>query len=113
MEVLAAMDRPSLRIIKKFSDGKGKRGQWETMADGTDRITIAWKAHQRTEFGHDMVNTLIHEVVHHLRPDVPGDRAGEAWVRRQTAKLYTDDKVRAAAAIRLLNATYFTEEDAL
>lgn len=107
VEFLSCLTRVGrIKIIKRFAAGLRVRGLWEG-DDATPaseaRITVAWAAHRKSDFAHDMVNTLIHEVVHQLRKS-----AGEAWVRRQTARLYVDDKVRAAAAIRLLDVTYFS-----
>lgn len=96
-----------IKIIKYFKD-KRQRGLWEGDLETKSAeavITIAWAAHRRHDFAYDMVNTLIHEVVHQMRK-----AASESWVRKAAGCLYLDHKVRAAAAIRLLDVTYFGGE---
>ena len=111
VEFLSGLARlKRIRIIKRFARFPKARGLWHGDEDVPGQfdettITIAWAAHRSSDFAHDMVNTLIHEVLHQLRK-----AASEAWIRKQTARLYVDDKVRAEAAIRLLDVTYFGGE---
>ena len=108
IEFLACLARVGrIKIIKRFRS-KLQRGLWEGEDGDAPReitITIAWAAHRQDDFAHDMTKTLIHEVVHQLR-----HAASEKWTRKETGRLYIDDKIRAEAAIRLLNVTYFDGE---
>ncbi|SRR6266513_2815204 len=98
IEFLAAMEKPSIRVVENATvDGVSMRGWTED-----DIISVGRKQHEKSAYAHDMVSTLIHEMLHYLRP-----KASERWVQRRELAWYADDKVRAAAAIRLLNAVLF------
>lgn len=106
LEFLNALERARIRIVKKFSSpNHRRRGLWEWWPDGVMKITVAWESHRKHNFAHDMVDTVIHEVIHNIRQS-----ASEAWTRKHSARLYIDPVIRAAAAIKLLDVTYFDGE---
>jgi hypothetical protein len=96
-----------LRVIVQQTvrpDGqRGRRGYWDPARP--DEIRIGWRSHRSHDHAVDMVNTLIHEVLHSLRP-----QASESWIRRRAGLWSLDGQIRSEAAIRLLNATFFDEE---
>lgn len=102
IELLAAMERPNVRIHENTKiEGEPVRGWFEG-----ETISIGRRLHERSAYGHDMVSTFLHEMLHYLRPS-----ATERWIKRREMHWFADDKVRAAAAIRLLNAVLFDVPD--
>lgn len=98
VEILAAIQKPSLRIVERATvEGKDVRGH----IDGED-IVIGKRDHAGVP--DDIVLTAVHEILHFLRPD-----ASERWVKHRELRWFSDDKVRAAVAIRLLGAALFPE----
>src|SRR6266480_5885029 len=90
-----------VRIVERIryeGCSSNQRG-WSDPAEDPNLVTIAWKPHVRQSHATDMVSTLVHESIHLMRPDV-----SEWWVRRREGLFLTDDKVRAEAAIRIINA---------
>jgi hypothetical protein len=96
-----------VRIVERIRyEGctKNQRG-WSDYDADPNLVTVATKPHVKQSHAADMTGTLIHEAIHLLRPP-----ASERWVRKQEGLFVSDDKIRAEAAIRLLNAVFFDDK---
>jgi hypothetical protein len=77
--------------------------QVKGVSDG-ETIRIAKRFHRTEGLEMGLVSTLIHELIHHARPD-----ASETWVRRQEPVWLRDQRVREEACFRLIREAYYGE----
>lgn len=105
--LLQALDSVEIKLLERvrYEGADASRKTVRGEADHVSRtVRIGKTSHARTGGGADMVDTLIHELIHLTEP-----RAKESTVAIWTKVHYTNSELRARAAIKLLDLAVFGE----
>lgn len=104
--LLRALDSTDIRLLERLryendSSRRSVRGECDHVRK---IIRVGISSHASTGGAADMVDSLIHELLHFVEP-----RAKESTVARWTKAHFTNPELRSRAAIKLLDLSAFGE----
>lgn len=105
--LLRALDSVTIKLLERVryeTDDSVRKTVRGMLTHSTKTVRLGRVSHTLTGGAADLVDTLLHELIHFVEP-----QASEATVARWTKVHYTNPELRAQMAIRLLDLAVFGE----